>query len=208
MRFSLFVWLCLFTGQAVAWSGIKLELSETDNLWEFKSGDRETRISYINLQVEDKATTELRVGADFGYMTLRVDAPDPADIDKFDAQYIGIYLRQPFVISQSISLHGMLSYRYHSGTNNIDPIDIDWSEVALQLAASFRISNIDIAPFAVMYHVDGDISEPGSTEVFEGSSESSHGIRFDYYVDPTAFVRLEFRAGEKEGGYLGFARRF
>ena len=208
MRFSLFVWSCLFAGQAAAWSGIKLELSETDNLWEFRNGDRDTRISYINLQVEDKATTDLRVGADFGYMTLRVDAADPADVDKFDAQYIGIYLRQPFAISQSISLHAMLSYRYHSGANNVDPIDIDWSEVSLQLGASFRISNIDVAPFAAIYHVDGDISETGSTEIFEGSGESSQGIRFDYYVDPTAFVRLEFRAGEKEGGYLGFARRF
>ena len=87
-------------------------------------------------------------------------------------------------------------------------IDIDWSEVALQFGASLRISNIDIAPFAVTYHVDGDISEPGSVEVFEGSGETSYGIRFDYYVDPTAFVRLEFRAGEKAGGYLGFARRY
>jgi hypothetical protein len=36
----------------------------------------------------------------------------------------------------------------------------------------------------------------------------TRGIRFDLFVERTAFVRLEFVDGSRTGGYLVFVRRY
>ena len=36
----------------------------------------------------------------------------------------------------------------------------------------------------------------------------SHGLRFDYFVEETAFIRFEIVSGGFAGGYLNFVRRY
>ena len=70
-----------------------------------------------------------------------------------------------------------------------------------------RAIRLRIAPYAIYQDVDGDISG-GGTEVFEPDEPLTQGVRFDYFVEDTAFVRFEFVAGGRSGGYLSFVRRY
>jgi hypothetical protein len=63
-------------------------------------------------------------------------------------------------------------------------------------------------PFAAWSDVDGDISGGEGASVFELEDPVTRGIRFDLFVEHTAFVRLEFVDGSRSGGYLVFARRY
>lgn len=214
MRFSLLLLLLFSSLVSAEWTGVALEIGETDSDWKFEDDIREAQISEINFQIEEKIETGLTFGASIGYFDMRViaDSDSAAETLKFDGQYLGLYIRQPLPISKHVSFHGLFSIRYASGTESgaddeDDEQDIDWTQSAFELGLNLRFSRLRIAPYAIYQDVDGDISG-GGTEVFELDEPLTQGVRFDYFVEDTAFVRFEFVTGGRSGGYLSFVRRY
>ena len=211
VRFKLLVILFLYAGLAQAdFTGVTVELANVDADWKFDSGVREAQINTIAFQIEEKTATGLSVGGGIGYLDMRVVGNGSTDTRKFDGEYFQIYLRQEFRISERISLHGLFNYSYNSGRDNKedDRADIDWNEASFQIDASLRFANFGITPFVAYYDIDGDISDDNGTEVFAMDDPVSQGIRFDYYTEPTAFIRIVFQSGGQSGGYLTFARHY
>ena len=212
VRFSLLLLLC-YSGLATAqWTGVSLELANIDSDWEFERDTREAQISEISFQIEEKTEFNLAVGATIGYVDLRVIAASDsaAETQKFDGQYLGLYLRQPVRISDHISLHGAFSIRYTSGSESGDAderAEIDWTQSVFELGLSLRYANFRIMPYAAYQDVDGDISGD-SVEVFEMEDALIQGVRFDFFVEETAFIRFVYVSGGMQGGYLNFVRRY
>lgn len=214
MRFSLLLLLFFSSLASAEWTGVALEIGETDSDWKFEDDVREAQISELNFQIEEKIETGLTFGASIGYFDMRVvaDSNSLAETLKFDGQYLGLYIRQPFQISNHVSLHGLFSIRYASGNesgadDDEDEKDIDWTQSSFELGLNLRFSRLRIAPYAIYQDVDGDISG-GGTDVFELDEPLTRGVRFDYFVEDTAFVRFEFVTGGRDGGYLSFVRRY
>jgi hypothetical protein len=211
VRFKLLALLLLFASPAGAdWTGVAMDFADVNSDWKFNDGIREAQTSAVSFQIEEKAESELRVGLGIGYMSMRIVADTAAETRKFDGEYLRIYLRQPVRINESISLHGLLSYRYNTGRDNdeIDSAEIDWTETSLQIGVSLRFANYRLTPFTTVRHVDGDISDDDGTEVFDLDEPQSLGIRFDYFFDETSFLGIEVLSGGQAGGYLSFVRRY
>ncbi len=196
------------------WTGVSARLANVESDWSFESGRREADISELSFQIEEKIESGLAVGLDLGYMDMRLipSADSPAESLKFDGQYIGIYLRQPLRISERLELHGMFSISYHSGDQSgadadDDDAEIDWTSSLLEIGMGLRFSKFRVTPYAVYNDIDGDVSG-GGTEVFDMEDNLSQGIRFDYFVEDTAFIQFDFIAGGSAGGYLNFVRRY
>jgi len=214
VRISLLI-LLLFPGLASAfWTGVSLELGNTDSDWRFDSDTREAQISELNFQIEEKTDTDLTVGANIGYFDLRVvaDSDSAAQTMKFDGQYLGIYLRQSFDISDHVGLQLLFSVRYTTGNESgvdedEDEADVEWTQSGVEFGVSFRYANLRISPYAAYQDIDGDINGD-STDVFELEDSLTQGIRFDYFVEDSAFIRFEFVTGARNGGYLNFVRRY
>ncbi len=213
MRFSLFLLLGVCVNLAQAnWTGVELSLSNTDSDWDFDGDTRESQVDQISLQIEEKTNSGTRIGATFGHLSLRLVADNPSDTRKFDAQFLGVYLRQPVALTDSIELHGQLNLRYATGRENDsdddDRADIDWSEIDLQFGLGWRFAQFRIMPFVTYSDIDGDIDDDLGTRIFELDDPVSRGVALDYFVDKTAFLRLEIYQGNRSGGYLTFARRY
>jgi len=211
VRVKFLVLLYLFTGFVHAdWTGVSVQLANVDSDWEFDDGLREAQINGISFQVEEKTGTGLAVGVGIGYNSMRVVGDGSTENRKFDAEYLQIYLRQEINISKSVSLHGLFNYSYNTGDDNDDdnPADIDWDETSVQIDLNIRFANYALSPFAAYQDIDGDISDDNGTAVFKIDDPVSHGIRFDYYTEPTAFIRIVLQSGGQAGGYLTFVRRY
>jgi hypothetical protein len=212
LQCGLLLLLGLQTGIADAeWSGISLNIGDTDVDWKFRDETRTAQISEISFRIEDRTDSGLSVGAAIGYMDLRLVADTDFATRKYSGQYFGIYLRQDYSITDNLSLHGIFGFRYATGDESGDSVinsDVSWSETGLELGIGFRFVNLRIMPFVAWDSVDGDISGDDGTSVFELDDPVTQGIRFDLYVERTAFVRLEFVDGSRRGGYLVFARRY
>lgn len=211
MRFSalllLLAWINLASAQ---WTGVEVSLANTDSDWDFGGETRKSQLNFLSLQIEEKTEGDLRIGARLGQMSARVVGNTAAETLKFDPQFIGVYLRLPAALTDSIELHGQLNLSYYTGRDSDDdnPVDIDWNEIELQLGASWRIGRVRIMPFVTYSDVDGDVSDNSGTRVFELEDPLSGGVGLDYFTDRTAFVRLEIYTGNRSGGYLTFARRY
>lgn len=211
MRAKLLVILILYAGFARAdWTGVALELADIDADWKFDDGSREARVGGITFEIEERTGTGLSVGAGIGYINLRVAGDSGINTRKFDAEYLKVYLRQEITITSRFSLHGLFNYSYFTGSDDDqeDSADIDWSEAGFEIDASFRFANFRLSPFAAYHDVDGDISDDSGTAVFDLDDPVSRGIRLDYYLEPSAFIRFVIQSGGRAGGYLSFVRRY
>lgn len=211
-RFSLLPLLFFSTLAVADWTGIALEIGNYDSDWEFERDTREAQISEISFQIEEKTGSGLAVGASIGYVNMRAVAASnsPAETMKFDGEFISVYLRQPVRISEHVFLNAALSFRYTSGSESGDqdePAEMDWTESAFELGLGMRFGNLRLMPYAAYRDIDGDISDNG-TDVFEVEESLVQGLRFDYFVEDSAFIRLEFVSGGAQGGYINFVRRY
>ncbi len=211
LRFSI---LLLFISNPViaSWTGISFEIGNYDSNWEFERDTREAQVSEIGFQIEEKTESGLTVGASIGYVDLRVitASNSAAETLKFDGEFISVYLRQPLRISDHVSLQAAFSIRYTSGSESgegDDQAQIDWTESALELGLGMRFGNFRLMPYAAYHDIDGDISDSG-TDVFEVEEALTKGLRFDYFIEDSAFIRFEFVSGGVEGGYINFVRRY
>ncbi len=192
-------------------SGISVNIEDYSASWEFQTVERTTDINRWSFDLEEKTTSALRIGLSIGQSRIRIrDKILPANTQKFDADLFGLYLRLPLMLSDNFSVHGRLSYRINIGreSNTIDRNEIEWFETRAELGFSSRWQSVRFMPFVSYRKVDGDISDSGGIEVFDSVDELSSGIRFDYFLDSTAYVRFQLTTGANEGGYLAFAREY
>jgi hypothetical protein len=200
-----------FSGLAKAeWTGVAFELSDTKSDWDFSEGTRETKITALSLQIEERTASGLSVGAAIGYMTMRIDGNSEVETKKFDGEFLEIYFRQEFSISESFALEGLMDYGFYGGDENTssDRDDISWNQLGFEFGASFKRNNFRITPFASYTHIDGDISGEDPTETFSLEDEFGYGLRLDFFTESTAFVRMQLQTGSHTGGYITFVRRY
>ncbi len=212
MRIRLLLLLALYSGLAHGiWTGISMELADVDSDWEFGSGMREARINRLSFAAEEKTSTALRGGFRLGIFDMRTVADTPAETQKFDGEFLGIFLRLPVRLADRWTLHGWFGYTYHSGRESGDIEDaagIDWSEVGAGVGISARFSNLRVMPYVAFADVDGDIQSAGGTVLFEQETTRSQGLKVDFFLDPTAYIRFEFADGGQSGGFLTFVREY
>lgn len=210
-----FVFLLLATTTVSAdWAGISASIEEFKSDWIFENNDRNARVSRLNLNFEEKASSELRVGANIGRLSTSVsNNSGPRNTQKFDASYFGIYLRYPVPLGDYFALQNKLMYQYHSGSefrvdDGEEGDDIDWREISFELGLSAKLANIRITPFAILSDVSGDIIGDSGTSSFESKEDVSRGVNVDIFLDPTSFIRLRLSSGDYDSASLVFAREF
>jgi len=187
-----------------------MEFTNFKSDWKFSDGTREAKINSIILKIEERTDIGLTVGGGIGYHFLSLDSQNGDDSTSFDAQNVEIYLRQEFALGDAVTLQGVLNYAWYTGEddNGDEGADIDWSEVGVELGVNFRYHRVGITPFAGYTSVDGDTSGLEGGGGFELKDSFSQGVRFDIFVESTAFVSIELKTGSQTGGYLGFVRRY
>lgn len=187
-----------------------MDFATLNSDWKFSDNTRTAKTNSITLKIEERANSGLTVGGGIGYANLRLDGHDGGDSTSFDVQNAEIYLRQEFALTGAVTLEGLLSYAWYTGEGNDDDddADIDWSQVGVELGVKFRYRNLGITPFASYTYVDGDTSEVDGGGGFELKDPYGQGVRFDIFVESTAFIRIELQTGSQGGGYLGFVRRY
>ena len=180
--------------------------------WKFSDGTREAKTNSIILKIEERTNIGLTVGGAIGYHFLSLDGHNGSDSTDFDVQNLEIYLRQEFALGDAVTLEGVLNYAWYTGEGDDDDDDgrpeIDWSEVGVEFGVNFRYRKLGITPFASYTYVDGDTSGVDDGGGFELDDSFGQGVRFDIFVESTAFVSIELRTGSQTGGYIGFVRRY
>jgi hypothetical protein len=117
MRFKLLILLLLLLQLGLVkaeWGGAVIEIAHYDADWKFDNDVRQARITSLSFQLEEKFSTGLRAGGGFGYFDMSLDGNDD-EAEDFDGQYLQLYLRQPWTISETVSLYGLFDYRYNLG---------------------------------------------------------------------------------------------
>ena len=200
--------LCLGPQSSIAdFTGIRASIEETEQDWDFDDGPREARITRLEFEIEERLETGSILGFGFGIFDVNLRSDDNNPSQNPDGEYLDLFLRHPFVINDRLSLFTRFDYRYSSGSDR-DDNEIDWSEFGLELGLGLRVSHFRITPFARAHYLDGDVDTDSGNETFEHDEPVSGGIRLDYFVEDTAFVRLILEGGERSGVYLTFAREY
>ncbi len=191
------------------WTGVQFDLADGDSDWRFDNETRNAQIDSVALRIEERTASGLSVGVHFGYLSVRVAADTAAETERYDVQNLGIYLRQPFQISESVMLQSGIEFRYNSGDDDTgdEVVDIDWSEIRVEAGLGVRFGAVRLMPYASWVDVDGDIGSDAGTLVFERDEKLSQGMRADYYVEPTGFIRLQVENGGSDSVLLSFVRR-
>ena len=85
---------------------------------------------------------------------------------------------------------------------------ISWSEVSLQLGLSLQLGRLSLQPYGFLRSIDGDISTPSQTRLFAHELSSGYGLKLDYYVEPTAYIRFLGSSGAVEAVSISFVRQY
>lgn len=192
------------------WTGVEVSLGNTEADWEFDAETRAAETSLISFQAEEKTAAGLRVGVSLGYESIRLVADSPAPTLKFDARFVGIYLNRLLSLGEHFEFYAQLDLSYHSGRDSLgdERIEIDWSEIAVEVGASLRAAHYRFTPYLRYSDIDGDVGNVDGIDVFELDEPVSRGLHIDYFVEPTAYIRLSLQGGGDAGGYLHFVRRY
>ncbi len=204
-----------------AWTGTSLSIDEIESDWVFEASQRVSDTTRLNLHFEEKTVSGISVGANIGRLTTRIsNAIGPRNTEKFDASYLGVYIRYPLAFGEHFMLHNRLGYQFHSGsiaitmstntasTDVTSSDQIEWRDATYQIGLSARMAGFRIMPFAAISDVNGDIERENSTDTFKNETSLSSGLSIDFFVDPTSFVQFRFTSGAKESFSLRFAREF
>ena len=211
MRFSLFILLLCCLGLARAeYTGVAVEIADYDSDWKFGDVTQVAKINSLSLQIEERTASGLTLGANLAYLSMRIGGDETTSSTKFEGESLQIYMRQNFSLGESTSLEGLLSYGYNTGRENVEGkrADIQWSQVSAEIGLSFRFDNLRMTPFTSYTDIDGDIDGVSGIGAFELDDPFSHGVRFDIFVDSTAFVGIRLQTGSQAGGSISFVRRY
>ena len=199
------------TPAAAAWTGISVDIGETTTDLQFETAQRTMRSDSLSLQIEEKTATDLRVGFSVGVSDFRTaNKLPPGNAQKFEGGHLGFYLRLPVQLGEYFSLEGLFSYRYHSASSSKTslPSEIEWHDSRLQIGLGAKFQALRVTPFIAYRSMRGDISNDSGTELFDMVGNTSRGISFDYFIEPTAYIRFQLSRGDEDGGYLTFARMY
>jgi hypothetical protein len=192
-------------------TGIRAYFSENDVDWNFDDGKREASISEFSFQIEERLDGDTRLGFGFGYMNVSLRSDDDSiDTRRFDAQYLDLFLRQPFTLNDHLEVSTHFNYRYNTGKddNEEDPANIDWSEAGFEIGLGMRVSRLRVTPYVAYHYVNGDVDADSGSEAFDLEDNTSHGVRIDLYVEKTAYVGVALERGDYSRLYFTFAREY
>jgi hypothetical protein len=207
----LILFCCLFNSMTARsnWTGIIVGLEDSDTHWLVSDVSRDSSVNRLSLKMEEKTEAELRVGISVGQLSVRTRGIAGIDrIDKFEGNYLGLYLRQPVELNHYLSFEGTLGYRFHTGMGQIasDADEIEWHETRLVLSVGFHIVDIRFSPFVQWQKIDGDVSGEAGRNVFEIDEAESRGVMVDYFVEPFSYIRLQFSQGGNDSLQISFAK--
>jgi hypothetical protein len=211
VRISLLL-LCLLVVIPVkaAWTGIAAFMIDGESNWQLGNNVLENDFTKFGLRIEEKTEVNLRIGASAGVFDLKfLDKAAVIPYEKYEGQFVSFYLRWPEQLSDSIRVHSLFNYEYNMG-NQTDDLEneINWTEISLDLGISVQLGRFSIRPFADYRYVDGDITGPTSARLLELDKHYSSGLILDYFVEPTAFVRLRLSGGAYRSFLISLAREF
>ena len=206
--------LLLVTGPVgAAWTGIAAFVAEGESDWRFNTDVQAVTHRYYGLRVEEKTDDNLRIGASAGFFSLRLR--DPLDLsasDKFDGEFLSLYLRWPVRLTETISLHSLFNYQFNNGNTFDDSGDeedqIDWSELSLRLGLGLQLGRLTIQPFFLRRSLDGDVTSDGATSRFELVEQNRQGVIFDYQVEANSYIRLAAGLQDRESIYFGLVTEY
>lgn len=193
------------------WTGIAGFIGSSDSDWSLVNQIRQADMMYYGFSIEEKTSTELRVGASGGQYDLKLTQLDNIfNTEKFTGEFLTLYLRLPVVLAKSIKLHSDLHYAYHRGSSGFPTLEqnINWGEWLLNIGISVQLGRVSVRPFVNFRSINGDISNDSGTRIFELESSKSSGIILDYYVENTAYVRFRATGAENESLQISLVREF
>jgi len=194
---------------AADWTGVFVDIGESTTDLQFETVQGTMRIESLNLAIEEKTASPLRVGFSLGVSNIRTaNLLPPGNAQKFEGGHLGFYLRYPQPMGERMSFEALFSYRYNSASDSSTSVrsEIEWREARVQLGLGAKFGALRITPFIAYRDINGDISNGLSTQIFDSVDSISRGISLDIFVEPTAYIRLQLFRGDEDGGYLTFAR--
>ena len=197
------------TAVKAEWTGISVDINEISTELQFETGQRAMRLDNLSLKIEEKTAANLRVGLSIGQISTRTANQLPPDnAQKFEGNYLGLYLRLPIQAGEHFSINGKFSYRYNYATEAVSslPSELEWHDRRFQIGLGAKFQALRVTPFIVYHRMSGDITNATGTELFDSINSVSRGISIDYFIEPTAYIRFQLSRGGEEGGYLRFAR--
>ena len=206
--------LLLVPGMAcAAWTGIAAFVGEGESDWRFDSGTQQATLRHYGLHIEEKSDVDLRIGASAGQFSLRLRDPlDLSPSEKFDGQFLSIYLRWPITLTDNLKLHSLFNYQFNTANSfsdtDLEDDEIDWSEASLRLGLGLGIGRLSIEPFMLLRSIDGDITSSGLTRRFELADDQNYGLILDYRVEPNAYIRLASGLHQRDSFYLGLVTEY
>lgn len=194
-----------------AWTGFGVIVGQSESEWMVDDTIRIADIDYLGLQIEEKTETDLRVGVSAGQFALSYENPsDNLDREKFDGQFLAIYLRWPHKVSDTLSFHSRFQYRFNSALHSEEESDteIDWTELNLSLGVGLTLGRFQIQPLIEYRSLDGEVGLAGVTSDFENENDYRTGLRLDYTVEPYAYIRVQLSSGDEEQFQMSFVREY
>lgn len=193
-----------------AWTGIGAFFADGEEQWTVGGGDYIADQRSYGLHVEEKTSLDLRVGASVGqFYTRLVDPNGLRETEKYDGEFLSLYLRWPHRLSDRVKLHSMLDYRFNLGNlSRQDEVEMDWSVFSLNLGLGVNLGRVSLRPFIEYRRVDGDISGLGPTRLIDSSSQQGGGVVFELLVDAYAYLRVAVHGGVQDMVYFSLVREF
>ncbi len=190
------------------WTGITAFIGQSESDWLQVSTLSQVNIDFYGLGIEEKTQGDLRVGARAGQFDLRLFDLYDATAEKYNGQFMSLYLRWPISLTKQVKFHTQVNYQLNLGekTIGLDNAEINWSEVSVNAALSLRLGLLSLRPFINLHSIDGDISSITETRIFKQNENSSYGLMMDYFVERSAFVRLMVSNGSNQAMLLSFVR--
>lgn len=196
-----------------AWTGIGAFVGQHESDWSVSATRLDANSRIYGLQIEEKTLIGLSVGARAGQNSLTLENPqDLTRFEKYNVQFVSIYLRWPSALTHSLTLHSLFNYQFnlgsHSRVDNVTETDIEWIEASINVGLSLRLGAISIRPFVNYRSLDGEISAPAEVRKIDLKDNQSAGVLLDIHVEPTAYVRLEASTSGSDSLMLSFIREY
>lgn len=211
MRISLLL-LCLLVIMPVhaAWTGIAAFVIDGESNWQIGNNVQENDFTKYGLRIEEKTEVNLRIGASAGVFDVKfLDKTAVLPFEKYEGQFVSFYLRWPEQITDAIRVHSLFNYEYHIGHQTVDAdSEINWTEISVELGISAQLGRFSIQPFVDYRYVDGDITGSTTARLLELEKQYSSGLILDYFIEPTAYVRMRLSSGAYRSFLISLAREF
>ena len=198
-----------------AWTGMAAFVGQRDSDWRLSGAERQMSSHYYGLHIEEKSQTELRVGASGGQFSVRLLNPlEPSAAERFDGRFISLYLRLPQRLSSTLGLQALLSYRYNRGERFAEPVtdglisQLSWNELDLELSLSLQLGLLSLRPYISLSAIDGDVASSAALRIIERDESLSRGLKLDYSVERSAYVRFQASSGATQVMQISFVREY